>query len=195
MRKVMLMGLVIALAIGGTSVLASAEKGLDGTYTMIASGSCLHSLQGFIRVPADEQQPLQYWKPITDQPNSYFWTATTMASGTWNFYHHGTGTLVNVSNNVIDFYPGHPANGVDARTNFIPVQYFHYDLSHDGDITVKFVNPQGVLLPVPVLTGSVSVDHKSVTLGSAMTPQVFIAAPSMVICNNARTLIRVGEDR
>jgi len=145
---------------------------IHGEYAMIATGSCLHSTLGFNT-------------NLTPVTGSEVWGAGTMAQATWQFEHNGTGT-VKGTNYVIDFPPGGPIFGsAVARQN--PIDFtFHYELTPDGEITVTFDNPA-----LPPAQGMISIDHKTMTLGTANQIQPF--AVGKVICNTGRVLIRVRD--
>ncbi len=96
------------------------------------------------------------------------------------------------TNYVIDFPPGGPNpplfNSPAARQGPIALT-FTYEVEQDGSITVTFSN--GL-----VAAGSISTDHKTITLGSANQAQPFIVGGvqyGWVVCDAGRTLIRVGE--
>ena len=158
---------------------------IQGTYAMIATGSCLHSTLGF-NGPRTLPTGDPIWNP---KPGSVVWAASTMAQATWRFERDWTG-LVSDTNYIIDFPPGNPNPpflGPAARQNVIYLP-FTYDVTPHGEITVTFNNPA-----VPPLHGNISIDHKTLTIENENVIQPFGASPSSVICNTGRVLIRAGE--
>lgn len=190
MKKLAVVVMIIAIASFMAVPMASADDhhtwGLHGDYAMIATGSCLHSTQGFTNQSEPNTPPA--WVP---QSNSVVWGATTMAQATWTFKSDGTGAVLG-TNYVIDFPPnGSPSppfyNAPVARQN--PIGFsFGYTLTPDGGIEVKL--PNGFVLAV----GMISLDHKTITLWSANVVQPWIVNSVQygnVICNTGRLLIRV----
>jgi hypothetical protein len=146
-----------------------------GTYDMIASGSCIHSENGY---DADHS-------PIA--PGKVY-VGTTVASGTWTFYRGGSGKYT--ITNYATIIPTTDATGKLGirKTTFTDVS-FTYEITSFGDITV---HAGGI-----DLIGSISIDRNTMTLLSADNIQVFSDPPGpplwYTICNTARTLIRVGD--
>ncbi len=162
----------VALVIWMAASLASAQGwgALAGTYSMTATGSCLHSTLGF----TSEK------KPIT---GSVVWGATVMPLGLWTFESDGTGSVTG-TNYILDFPPGSALfGGPIARQSAIAFP-FHYDVS-EGVITVYPPAP-------PNLHGLIATDHKTLTLSNAGEVQS-VGALGYAICDITRTLIRVGE--
>lgn len=176
MKKLAVLVMIPALGVFIAALGFAAQDGwgaIRGTYAMIATGSCLHSTLGFY---GDHT-------PIPGE-GSVVWGATTMAQAVWTFDAHGTGTVTHGWNYVLDFPPGSPTfGGPIARQNAFSFN-FHYEIDHDGVITVYPPAP-------PNLYGVLSTDHKTLTLGSANTPQNSAVGPA--ICNTARVLYRVSD--
>jgi hypothetical protein len=177
MKKLALFLMIPALALLGPSTAPAFYfhhwGGIHGTYAMTATGSCLHSKLGFNA----------NLTPITGE-GSVVWGATVMAQAIWTFESDGTGT-VSGTNYVLDFPPGSPVfGGSIARQN--PISFnFHYEMTHDGAITVYPPLP-----PNPV--GMISQDHQTLTLTSANQVQA-VGALGYAICNVGRVLIRVKD--
>jgi hypothetical protein len=177
MKKLAVMVLLPAVVIFVAVAMASADKdgwgAIHGTYSMTASGGCLHSSLGFNA----------NLTPITGE-GSVVWGATVMAQAIWKFESDGTGT-VSGTNYVLDFPPGSPVfGGSIARQN--PISFnFHYEMTHDGAVTVYPPLP-----PNPV--GMISQDHQTLTLTSANQVQA-VGALGYAICNVGRVLIRVKD--
>jgi hypothetical protein len=182
MKRLALVVMVIA-ATFVTVAMASAQDGwgaVQGTYGLIAPGSCLHSIGGF-----KSTQP-----PFVPNADSHVWGATTLALGTVTFKADGTGT-VSGTNYIIDFPPGGPNpplfDSPAARQAPFALS-FRYDVEN-GAITVTFSNNI-------VAAGSISQDHKTITLVSANQVQPFVVNGTQygsVVCDTGRTLIRMGE--
>jgi hypothetical protein len=175
MKKLAVMVLLPAVVIFVAVAMASADKdgwgAIHGTYSMTASGGCLHSSLGFNA----------NLTPIT---GSVVWGAIAMPQGIWTFDSHGTGT-VSGTNYILDFPPGSPVfGGPIARQS--PISFnFHYEVTDDGAITVFPPLP-------PNLVGMISKDHKTLTLSNANQVQA-VGVLGYAICNFTRNLIRVEE--
>lgn len=189
MRKLTIL-MAIALTVFGFSSITSAQ--IVGTYEMIATGSCLHSTDGFTsgsNIHGTYYTPIEYEDTIT-------WGATTRIEATWVFYGNRTGSFSG-TNYIIDFPPGSPgppggpAWGPRARQ--CPVgATITYEV--DGsDITIRL--PNGTLLQ-----GSISLDKKNITLLSpnelfnyTVAPLPELKALYHAVCNTSRILIKVGN--
>lgn len=176
MKKLAVVLMIPALVILMAPLAFAGQAGwgaIHGTYAMMATGSCLHSTLGF-------------YGDLTPIPGegSVVWGATTMAQAVWTFDSNGTGAVTHGWNYVLDFPPGSPTfGGPIARQNAFSFN-FHYEIDHDGVITIYPPSPPNIL-------GVFSKDHKMVTLGSANYPQDSPVGP--VICNTARTLYWVSD--
>jgi hypothetical protein len=150
--------------------------GIQGEYAMIATGSCLHSTLGF-----DGN--------LRPNPGSVVWGAPVMAQGLWTFEGDGTGFVLNLTNDVLTLPPGNPpTTPIGASQTVSPRVPFKYDVTPDGEITVR-------LGPLPILmAGMISLDHKTLTLGSANQVQP-VGGTSYAICNVGRVLIKLSDDR
>jgi hypothetical protein len=172
MKKLMVV-VISALVLFMAPLAVAGQSGwgaIQGTYAMIATGSCLYSTLGFL-----DRTPYE---------GSVVWGATTTAQAVWTFDSRGNGTVTHGWNYVLDFPPGSPTfGGPIARQNAFSFN-FHYEIDHDGVITIYPPSPPNIL-------GAFSKDHKMVTLGSANYPQDSPVGP--VICNTARTLYWVSD--
>lgn len=187
MKKISLILMITALSVFMFAAVVSADgQGwgrFHGVYEMIANGSCLHSTEDFYETSDG------FFKP--NQPSTV-WGATSMVQGTLIFNRDGSG-MASGENYVIDFPPvrlGPITLDPDSSTGPIArdSQFgfpFTFDVTHDGMITVRL--PNGF-----ELTGMVSKDRKTVTLGSAYQyiPEIF-GGPAY--CNYGRVLIRIGR--
>jgi len=177
MKKLTVVVMMIAIAAVMLATMASADDhhhwwGIQGTYAMTATGSCLHSTLGFNA----------NLTPIT---GSAVWGATVTPQAIYTFESDGTGTASG-TNYILDFPPGSPVfGGPIARQS--PISFnFHYEVTHDGAITVYPPLP-------PNLVGMISKDHKTLQLSNANQVQP-VGALGYAICNIARVLIRVEEE-
>jgi hypothetical protein len=183
MKKLSLIVLITTLTISMSAAVASdfgsgwwwnnnPFQYFHGTYEMIASGSCIHSENGY-----DAKH-----SPIT--PGKVY-VGTTVASGTWTFNRGGSGkyTITNYAT-IIPTADATPPLGIRVAT-FTDVT-FTYEITPFGDITVRAGGID--------LIGSISIDRNTMTLLSANNVQNFGGEPYwFTICNTARTLIKVGD--
>jgi len=186
MRKLGMLMMIPALVMLLVPAMASANwyywwaRSLDGTYEMVANGSCLHSPAGF-----------DLSDGVYTPKGAPVWAATTFAEATWTFEPNGTGT-VSGWNYVIDFPPGRPIGTPPAQTPDVrknPISFaFHYELTASGEITATFDDPYNPPA-LPHMYGKVSIDRRVITLVNAYEPQTIGGA----ICNVGRTLFRVSE--
>ena len=173
MKRLAAVVVMIALATFVAAAMALAGETIQGTYAMIATGTCLHSTLGF---NGD-------LTPITGD-GSVVWGATTMAQAVWTFNFNGTGTVSYGWNYVLDFPPGSPTFGGPIARQHPYSWNFHYETDDNFIITVYPPSP-----PNPV--GLISWDHKTLTLASANQPQNSAVGPA--ICNTARVLYRLHD--
>lgn len=184
MKKIILVLIITALSLFvSTAVVTANDEGFSGVYEMSSTGSCLHSIDGWMYGGGPPYIPV----------NIDAWAATTMAHGTWTFNRDGTG-VAGGENYVIDFPPGITpgpfplGSGPMARGNPFSFE-FNYDVTSKGVITVTL--DSGF-----VLEGRVSVDKKTVTIPSAYQDYDLTAyGLGFAVCNTARVLIRVKDIR
>jgi hypothetical protein len=192
-------GLSTLMSLGITSAKVKEGWGaIQGTYEMVATGSCLHSTLGFI----EDATGTVLGPPFIPKPGSIVWGATTMAEATWVFYPDGTGYFTGL-NNPIDFPPGSPGPpptgpswGPRARQGGIGNDIkFHLSGS---DIIIELYAP-GTDTKIGELVGQVSLDKKTLIIPSANVVYNFTgfepptSALYWAVCNTARVLIRVGN--
>jgi hypothetical protein len=178
MKKLAVFLMIPALAMFMVPALASANWyywwGIQGTWEMSASGSCLHSSLGY------EKNSNDRWTPL---PNSIVYAGATVTNGTWIFK-NGGGTYSYTTYATI-LPGGHASIPVEVRVLAKEDVPFTYEITPSGDITVT---TGGIKL-----IGSISKDMNTMTLLSANNVQDFVVAPFwFTICNTARTLIKVG---
>jgi type 1 fimbria pilin len=195
MKKLAILVMILALVLMAAAM-ASADghrRGvIQGDYAMIATGSCLHSTEGFVNQNTPDNPA---WIPASDQ--SWVWGATTMAQATWEFERDGTVT-VSGTNYVIDFPPSGSPNppfyGSAAARQSPIYSLFNYTVTPDGGIEVTIPLPNNGKFVVA--RGKISSDHKTITLWSANVVQPWFVEGVQygnVVCNTGRVLIRVKE--
>ena len=204
MKKLSLVTIISAFFIAALVGMASAENSgklgaikITGTYEMSASGSCLHSENGY-----------------TTGSNGWYsansgvvYAGTTVWNGTWVFKKDGTGTYsyimyATVTPPVQQYscdntapIPGPITGGIrifssshkDANGNVINERTFTYDITKVGDITI--LTEEG-----DTLEGSISLDKKAITLFDALRvkgPGATVCPWWSIICTATRTLIKV----
>ncbi len=193
MKKLAVFMIIPALAMFMVPALASANWyywwGIQGTWEMSASGSCLHSSLEYFQ----NAQRNNWWTAPVD---SKVYAGVTVANGTWTFESTGWNTGKGTYSQRIyaTILPGGNASiPVEVRV-FPPLSVeqptlveFTYEITPSRDITVTETG-SGIKL-----YGSISIDKKSMTLLSANNVQNFPAPFWFTICNTARTLIKVKE--
>jgi hypothetical protein len=193
MKKLSLIVIIAALFSFMSVGIASAKDkdqsrgGIQGTYEMIATGSCLHSPSGFEETTDTLGNPL-----YVPNDSEGVWGATTSAVGTWKFYSHGTGHA-DIWNYPIDFPPGSDSWGPRARS-----QNLVYDTKyqvHKDVIIIKLYVPDGTFSQQRgELVGSVSLDKKTLTIPTELQYINFGGPPLYTaVCNVMRILIQVGN--
>jgi len=189
MKRLALIVIIAALCI--LPVTASAGdngwKNFQGTYEMIASGNCIHSLNGFNETTLKANPGVVY-------------AGTTAWIGTWKFNKDGTGTYSDKFYATVTPPPlaETVAAGVSPviggiRTfedNDVP---FTFTVNAFGDITINEIPTTSNGYPVEY-TGSISTDKKQMHLID--TPRIkgpFGYPFWSLICSTARTLMKVSE--
>ena len=162
-----------------TSAADNGWKNFAGVYEMTASGSCIHSENGY---DVDSKTGWYAAKAGT------VYAGTTVWLGTWAFEHDGTGTYSDTFYATVTPPPsGSVAGGLRIfQDNNVP---FTYNITPFGDITIKEVNK-----PFVEYTGSVSPNKKHMVLVD--TPKIKGPAPApfwYIVCNASRTLIKVND--
>ena len=213
MKKLAVLLIIPALAMFMVPALASANWyywwGIQGTWEMSASGSCLHSSE-----PYSSSAAGGWIAPGT----SNVYAGVTVANGTWTF--ESTGWLTGKGTYSQRIYatilpggattmPGKDTGGnpitltVPLEVRVIPslVLYpqppavaFTYEITPSGEITITEPNvgPDKVTL---THSGSIATDRKTITLLTANQPVNYgTNLFANTICNFSRTLIKVGNE-
>ena len=190
MKKLVIFVLISAL-LTLTAAMALAHdddnnfKKFRGTYKMIASGSCIHSEEGWVDANGDENSDAKV-PPFYPINPSKVYVGNTVTSGTWIFNKGGTGTYT--ITNYATILPGsgfYPTTDPFLKTQKPPAQNFDFTVSPSGDITVKTGGIE--------LVGIISIDKKVMTLINGNQVQYFGTGLWWTVCNSARTLIKVSD--
>ena len=206
MKKLAVLLMIPALAMFMVPAMASANWfywwGIQGTWEMSASGSCIHSSKEY-ELNAEVFPPtgtLKNW--LTAPPGSDVYVGVTVSNGTWNFKANGEGTYSQRTYATI--LPGGAStmNGlaVPLEVRVLPPLSvptpppvnFTYEITPSGEITVTEVDKDGNPTGIKHI-GRISKDMSTVTLLSANSVQKFGLNFQYTICNTARTLIKVRE--
>ena len=177
MKKITFILIIIALSIFMSAAVVSAGghgwKRFHGVYEMISNGTCLHSSLGY----TDSIPP---FIPIAGT-GSVVYVGTTMAQGTWTFERNGEGTFSFI--NYVTILPGGSIGPLATQNEGFDIP-FSFEVTKYGEITVYYGGIE--------LTGRISMDRKTMTLGSANQIQDFTDyGLGYAICNTGRFLVRV----
>lgn len=188
MKKFIATMIIMALCIAPTAALADdyGWKRFHGTYAMTASGSCIHSQNGYTEVDYG-------WYKAIEANAGTVYAGTTVWTGTWTFEQNGKGIYSD------KFYAtvtppasGSVVGGVRIfEDSEVP---FTYEMTAFGQITITEDNA-----PYLEYTGTISPDRKNIILID--TPKVKPVNPPTpppapwwyILCNASRTLIKVNE--
>jgi hypothetical protein len=170
-------------------------KHFSGTYEMSASGSCIHSQNGYY------QNPIGWYLPN----DGVVYAGTTVSNGTWIFKKNGTGTYSYVMYATVTppvkpppvqeppcLIPGGIrifSSSHNVNENVVNEYTFTYDITKFGDITIE--TEEG-----DTLEGSISIDKKTITLFDALRvkgPGSAVCPWWNIICTATRTLIKVHD--
>jgi hypothetical protein len=187
MKKLALIVIVAALSMVPAVTLADG-KHFSGVYEMSASGSCLHSENGYT-IGSNG------WYSAN---SGVIYAGTTVSNGTWVFKQDGTGTYSYIMYATVTppvqqtpcVIPGiriFSSSHKDANGNIVNEYTFTYDLTKSGDITI--LTAEG-----DTLEGSISIDKKAITLFDALRikgPGAAVCPWWSIICAATRTLIKV----
>ena len=191
MKKLALIVIVAALSMMPAVTLADNDgKHFSGVYEMSASGSCLHSENGYT-IGSNG------WYSAN---SGVIYAGTTVSNGTWVFKQDGTGTYSYIMYATVTPPSVQPASctifgGIrifssshkDANGNVVNEYTFTYDMTKSGDITI--LTAEG-----DTLEGSISIDKKAITLFDALRikgPGAAVCPWWSIICTATRTLIKV----
>jgi hypothetical protein len=195
MKKLVIFVSILAILTFTAAVALAHDDNKDwryfhGTYKMIATGNCLHSITGFDGGPTTENP----YAPYIPKSDADTWGATTMAVGTWDFYRNGKG-YAEIINYPTDFPPGSPYGGWGERARAGLIKYdFVYDINRDV-ITITLTN-HDTQKPAGVLTGSISADRITLIIPTERALANYTeSAPPLywAVCSIARTFIRVSD--
>jgi hypothetical protein len=195
MKKLAILVLISAL-MTFTAAMALAHdddngfKHFSGTYEMSASGSCIHSQNGYY------QNQFGWYLPN----DGVVYAGATVSNGTWTFKKNGTGTYSYLMYATVT--PPVKPPPVQELPCLIPGGIrifsadeltFTYKITPFGDITVK-VTEDG---EIDTLSGSVSPDKKTITLFDELRIKAPAGADTCpwwsIVCTATRTLIKVHD--
>ncbi|MFI5340490.1 MAG: hypothetical protein ACHQ7N_11710 [Candidatus Methylomirabilales bacterium] len=203
MKKLAAVVMMITMATFMVAAMASADddhgRGFHGQYAMTGPGACLYSLSPF--------------SSILTLPGGNDWIASKLAVGTWTFERKGTGKAEITVYGIAAPQAAFPTGTGDSSALSWE---FTYTVAADGTITGELMpgtflgtyvtGPNagyGLSYTVDTLSffGTVSPDHKTLTLNSANEVQTFVVYNSSgapvktlyAICNYGRVLVRTGE--
>jgi hypothetical protein len=174
-------------------------KHFNGTYEMSASGSCIHSQNGY----GTETVVGPGYSFINASSEGIVYAGTTVSNGTWIFNKNGKGTYSYIMYATVTppiQAPPLPCpipGGIrifkslhkDANGNVVNEYAFTYDITNFGDITI--LTAEG-----DTLEGSISIDKKAITLFDSLRikgPGADVCPWYNIICTATRTLIKVHD--
>jgi hypothetical protein len=221
MKKLAVLMMIPALAMFMVPAPASANWyywwGIQGTWQMSASGSCLHSSMPYVPnlspISPTNPAPKNWW---TAPGDSNVYAGVTVADGTWTFESTGwlTGTGTYSQRIYATILPGGAATmpvqtpggvisgPVPLEVRVIPpllvpqppVVAFTYEITQSGDIVITEAAPVGVNAVTITHRGSISIDRNTMTLLTANQPVNYgTNLFANTICNFSRTLIKVSN--
>ena len=193
MKKIALI-LIIALMSTFASAVVASDLGnkwwpynpfrhFSGTYEMSASGSCIHSQNGY-----DYKSAIGWYVP----KEGVVYSGTTVSNGTWVFKKDGTGTYSYVMYATVTPPVEEPPCLIPGGIRVFSESglHFTYEISRFGDITIHTVEEGDTL------EGNISIDRKAITLFDALREKGPGAAACpwwTIICTATRTLIKVND--
>jgi hypothetical protein len=171
-------------------------KNFQGTYEMSASGSCIHSQNGYTQNGAGWYLP----------NDGVVYAGTTVSNGTWIFKKKGTGTYSYLMYATVTppikpppvqeppcLIPGGIrifSSSHKVGENIVNEFTFTYNITNFGDITIE--TEEG-----DTLEGSISIDKKTITLFDTLREKAPAGATTCpwwtIICSATRTLIKVHD--
>lgn len=179
-----------------TAAMASAQDSdwgaIHGKYAMTATGDCLHSNKQFVNLNEGDSTKLAVWTPAA---SSLVWGSSFMGDGIWTFNSDGTGSAY-IRQYCMTSPAGDPTkSNLVTGTLVVSTPVFEYRFEPDGTFTVAIPN---FTVKYLVLSGSISTDHKTMTLSSGHQPQRVPLSPlqelqNYQLCTVGRVLTRVNQ--
>jgi hypothetical protein len=164
-------------------------KHFSGTYTMSASGSCIHS--------QNEYGPETVVWPGYSFINGggIVYAGSTVSKGTYVFKKDGTGTYSYTMYATVTPPVQQPTCSIPGGIRIFSADdlTFTYEITPFGNITVKAIDENG---EEDTLSGSISADKKTMTLFDALRekgPGSSVCPWYNIICTATRTLIKVHD--
>ena len=183
MKKITLVLTIIVLSvfISAAVALAKGWKHFQGTYAMSASGSCIHSQNGYV------------WDSSIDAQGGVVYAGTTVSNGTWVFNKDGTGTYSDIMYATVTppvQQPELPCTIPGGIRIFSSSHTFTYEIDNFGNITIDSDEGEGDT----EFEGSISKDKKAIILlDNPWEKGPFPCPWYTIICTATRTLIRVHD--
>jgi hypothetical protein len=189
MKKLAVAAMILATATLMVPAMASANWyywwGIRGSWEMVATGTCLHSTQGFtFNFPSPGPGEGTLAKPFVATANGDHFSSSFLGEGIWTFDGQGKGKMQVVQ------YCIRPDKVTQALMPSSPLTMetvpFDYEVE---DQTIKVIIGPPVNL---TLVGKISKDYQTMTLLSTMQYQA--GGPTgHQVCNIGRILMRVKE--
>ncbi len=195
MKKLGSIVMMLAIASFVTATIAFAQNvppgSVHGTYELFATGTCLHSAAAFTltpsTIPDDPATAYDVNTKLGTAVGANTWVSSYMGRGAFTFHGDGTGTMRVTQSCILPV--GELSGMLDQKLT--PPIAFSYWLAEGGIITVHIP-----IAPIKLwLTGTLSPDHKTMTLASTMQEQSVgtEGAPHFQVCTIHRILFRAGE--
>jgi hypothetical protein len=179
-----LMIIVLSVFMSANVTLGKGWKYFKGTYAMSATGSCIHSENGYV------------WGNFIDAVvPGVVYAGTTVSNGTWVFKKDGTGTYsyimyATVTPPVQQPEPQDPPCTIPGGIRIFEVnEYtFTYEVTHSGNITIE--TQEG-----DTLEGTISENKKTIVLLDEPHEKGALGFCPWysIICTATRTLTRMGH--
>jgi hypothetical protein len=179
MKKITLVLMIIVLSVfmSANVTMAKGWKYFKGTYAMSATGSCIHSENGYI------------WGTFIDAVvPGVVYAGTTVSNGTWIFKKDGTGTYSYTMYATVTPPVQSPTCGIPGGIRIFEANdyTFTYEVTHSGNITIE--TQEG-----DTLEGTISRNKKTIVLlddPHEKGPLGFCPW-YRIICTATRTLMRM----
>ena len=173
-----LMIVVLSVFMSANVTMAKGWKYFKGTYAMSATGSCIHSENGYI------------WGTFIDADvPGVVYAGTTVSNGTWVFKKDGTGTYSDTIYATVTPPVASPTCGIPGGIRIFSSSHtFNYEIDNSGNITIDSDENEEVI----EFEGSISKDKKTIILLDALWEKGPYPCPWYTfICTGTRTLKRM----
>ena len=171
---IVLMIIVLSVFMSANVTMAKGWKYFKGTYAMSATGSCIHSENGYV------------WGTFIDAVVAY--AGTTVSNGTWLFKKDGTGTYSYTMYATVTPPVQPPTCGIPGGIRIFEANdyTFTYEVTHSGNITIE--TQEG-----DTLEGTISRNKKTIVLLDDPHEKgpLGVCPWYRIICTATRTLMRM----